>query len=291
MAFDWMKIEKETPDKPEVLRIAEASGIDPDEAFGKCFRVWRWFDSHTTNGRVSGVTTEALERRIGVPEGFLAAMQTEGWLEALEDDITLPKFERHNGETAKQRALDAERKRQRRADSGPECPANVLNEAGQNSDKIRTRQTEESESERQKIRLPDCQTDVFKKLARERWTVEDLSDTHKLTELATRIGQSRPDIFSGADVDSERIVGLAENVIAQCQRKKKIRNPIGLFFSMIRERKWVEITGEQGDRAQARLNRCRPPPVPTPAANTLAEKYKPPSRTEAHDAEPAPAKS
>lgn len=46
MAGDWIKVEKATSRKPEVLRIAAALGVHPDHAFGLCFRFWCWCDDH-----------------------------------------------------------------------------------------------------------------------------------------------------------------------------------------------------------------------------------------------------
>ena len=40
MAGDWIKIEENTPDKPEVHKMASILGIDPDAVVGKLVRVW-----------------------------------------------------------------------------------------------------------------------------------------------------------------------------------------------------------------------------------------------------------
>lgn len=106
--MSWLKIEANTPDKPEVWAIAEALQIDPDAVFGKLFRVWRWFDEHTENGNASSVTYALVDRTAGVT-GFAKAMVSVGWLESLEGGIGLPNFDRHNGNTAKTRANTARR--------------------------------------------------------------------------------------------------------------------------------------------------------------------------------------
>lgn len=108
MAGDWLKFEKDTLDKPEVFAIAEALGIDPDAVIGKLMRVWSWFDSHTVDGNAARVTSSLLDRVAGVP-GFIAAMAIEGWATVDAAGVSLPHFDRHNGETAKQRALTAKR--------------------------------------------------------------------------------------------------------------------------------------------------------------------------------------
>ncbi len=109
MAGDWLKIEANTPDKPEVIGIADMLGISPPHAFGCLFMVWRWFDQHTTSGNASFVTKVTVDRLSGVT-GFADAMARVGWLDIAGDGtISLPNFGRHNGETAKQRGLTAKR--------------------------------------------------------------------------------------------------------------------------------------------------------------------------------------
>ena len=109
MAGDWLKIEANTPDKPEVIGIADMLSIHPAHAFGCLFMVWRWFDQHTTEGNASFVTKVTVDRLAGVT-GFADAMVNVGWLSVLGDgSIALPNFGRHNGETAKQRGLTAKR--------------------------------------------------------------------------------------------------------------------------------------------------------------------------------------
>jgi hypothetical protein len=108
MAGDWMKVEKVTPDKPEIEAIAGILDIDPDAVFGKCFRIWKWFDDHTTDGNAPSVTKNAIDRRAGVA-GFADAMEKAGWLVTNGEGVSLPRFERHNGETAKARALTSKR--------------------------------------------------------------------------------------------------------------------------------------------------------------------------------------
>jgi hypothetical protein len=44
MAGDWIKLQKDTPDKPEVLAIATRMNLDPDAVVGKLVRIWSWFD-------------------------------------------------------------------------------------------------------------------------------------------------------------------------------------------------------------------------------------------------------
>lgn len=110
-------MECSTPDKPEVLAITSAMGWDdPDITVGKLFRLWCWFDQQTTDGNAARVTSALLDRVVGVT-GFVQAVADVGWLTINEDGISLNNFDRHNGETAKQRALTAKRVAEHKANA------------------------------------------------------------------------------------------------------------------------------------------------------------------------------
>lgn len=114
MADFWIKIEKGTPDKPEILELSDILGMeDPDTVTGKMIRVWSWFDSNSENGHAPSVTKVLLDRVTGVP-GFTDALVIVGWLNKTDDGFLIPNFDRHMGKGAKKRASDAERKRKSR---------------------------------------------------------------------------------------------------------------------------------------------------------------------------------
>ena len=108
MAGDWIKIEHWTPDKPEVFRMAELLDMDPDAVTGKLIRIWIWADQQTITGDARSVTRASLDR-LTQRHGFADAMLKCGWLEETEGGFHFVNFDRHNGETAKTRALNAKR--------------------------------------------------------------------------------------------------------------------------------------------------------------------------------------
>jgi hypothetical protein len=108
MAGDWMKIELELPDKPEVHAMAGMLNIDSDAVVGKLIRVWQWFDKHTTDGNAYGVTYSLLDRITNVT-GFSESMVLVGWLEQKDKILHMPKFDRHTSASAKTRASTAKR--------------------------------------------------------------------------------------------------------------------------------------------------------------------------------------
>jgi hypothetical protein len=104
----WIKLETHTFDKVEVFSMAQELGIDPDSVVGKCCRVWAWFDANTTDGVTKSVTTALLDRYCGVT-GFSKAMVNVGWMVLEDENLYLPNYDRHNSQTAKDRALGAKR--------------------------------------------------------------------------------------------------------------------------------------------------------------------------------------
>jgi len=118
MAGDWLKFEKATMDKPEVFEMAGILGIDPDAVVGKLLRVWSWFDEQSRDGHASVTVRTLLERRAGVPD-FVSAMLTVGWLTESNGRLILPNYDRHNGASAKSRALATLRKQKSRISHAP----------------------------------------------------------------------------------------------------------------------------------------------------------------------------
>lgn len=110
MAGDWIKVENTTPDKPEVHVMAEELGIDPDAVLGKLIRLWIWADEQTYNGNAGTVTLSLLDRVAGITE-FGQSMLRAGWIQRSDHGLVFPNFDRHNGQSAKTRALTARRVR------------------------------------------------------------------------------------------------------------------------------------------------------------------------------------
>jgi len=153
----WLKMRHDLVDAPEIRRLAQACGVTRDDVYGKLFRLWSWFDRHSRNGSVADETGELVDEIVGL-SGFASALVSVGWLSEDQGGIVIPNWDRHNSETAKQRALDAARKaaaRDQEAVSGNEpdtpsqpCPA-----------KTRTREDERREE------LPPLPRDGFDKAA------------------------------------------------------------------------------------------------------------------------------
>lgn len=100
----WIKMRHDLLDAPEIRPIARATGTDRDQVLGKLFRLWSWFDRHGTNGQIDGGDLDAVDEMVGLP-GFAAALVSVGWLAEADGGIEIPHWDRHNSESAKERAL------------------------------------------------------------------------------------------------------------------------------------------------------------------------------------------
>lgn len=128
MAGDWIKLQKDTPDKPEVLAIAARMNLDPDAVVGKLVRIWSWFDTHTIDGNANSVTFSLLDRLAGVT-GFAEQMTFVGWLDQKGHLLSIPNFGYHNGETAKKRALGKNRQDKYRNNEESDANSNANSDA------------------------------------------------------------------------------------------------------------------------------------------------------------------
>ena len=103
----WIKLRHEIHDDLAVVGIACELNITEDEVVGRLARVWTWFDQQTEDGQAP-MTTAFIDRIARLP-GFAEAMIRQSWLTCDNGIVYLPNFDRHNGSTAKARALGADR--------------------------------------------------------------------------------------------------------------------------------------------------------------------------------------
>lgn len=113
MAGDWIKMRADLLTHPKVVRIVSALKADKLRVIGGLHAVWCLFDAHSIDGTLDGYTSDALDDHIGWP-GFCAAMVKVGWLEDHGESLATPRFDEHNGQSAKRRATETQRKRMAR---------------------------------------------------------------------------------------------------------------------------------------------------------------------------------
>ena len=138
MAGDWIKMRIDLRSNPKVVRMASALKADRLRTVGGLYSAWCLFDVHSVDGFMEGYTLELLDEEIGIP-GFAEAMKSVGWLAETAQGIEMPRFDTHNGQSAKRRAQDADRKREERK---------ILNPSADEADKKRTREEKRREEKR-----------------------------------------------------------------------------------------------------------------------------------------------
>ena len=110
MAQDWIKMRVDLFTHPKVVRISSALKADSLRTVGGLMSVWCLFDAHSVDGRIEGYTPETLDDMLRWP-GFAEQMIAVAWLEQDGEALVLPRFDCHNGTSAKRRAQDADRKK------------------------------------------------------------------------------------------------------------------------------------------------------------------------------------
>lgn len=203
MAGEWIKFQTSTLKKPEILRIARMLGINRNEALGLMVEFWVWLDDASVDGTVDGLEASDVDAMMSCP-GLSAALQDVGWLsiDAENHRISVPNFGRHNGESAKKRALKNERQARWR-DKTVDAPA---------STKASTRE------EKRRVTTSSLRSDVVGSTKRPA-VLESPTDEHRLAAKAR-----------GVDCDAEwqRYVDwLAANGKVHRDRAAGFRNWLG----------------------------------------------------------------
>jgi hypothetical protein len=113
MAGDWIKMRVDLDKDPAVISISADLNVTECTVVGMLHRLWAWADAQSRNGHVAGVTKKWIDRYV-CHDGVADALEKVGWLREENGGITFPNFDRHNGQSAKKRALEARRQREHR---------------------------------------------------------------------------------------------------------------------------------------------------------------------------------
>lgn len=111
----WLKVETHTPDKPEIRQIARACRVSAGDAFAAWFRLWSWLDSVTADGHLDFLLPADCDEMARLP-GIGSALREVGWIEFDKGGGAIVlNWDRHNGSSAKARALTGNRVRRHRS--------------------------------------------------------------------------------------------------------------------------------------------------------------------------------
>ena len=122
MAGDWIKMRGNLDTDPAVMKMAHTLNKPKLLIVGTLWKVWSWADQHSVSGYDMDVTTCDLDELADCP-GFAKAMRDAGWLEGRDGALTFPHFDRHNGQTAKNRSLSKDRMAKMRYDGSVTSPS------------------------------------------------------------------------------------------------------------------------------------------------------------------------
>jgi hypothetical protein len=139
MAGDWIKMRTNLDRDPAVVRISSGLETDRFAVVGRLHTIWAWANEHLVDGQDVPIDSAFLDALVECP-GFAEQMRRVGWLSGRDGSLDFPGFERHNGASAKARAMDAERKK------------SVRKMSGSQPDETRTREEKRREEPRQYAR-------------------------------------------------------------------------------------------------------------------------------------------
>ena len=142
MAGDWIKMRIDLQTHPKVFRMVSALQADRLRIIGGLHVAWSIFDTHSSDGVLVGYTVDAMDAVVGWP-GFTQAMIDVEWASVNDGgSLVMPRFDEHNGASAKRRANDSERKRNERKSP-------VRNLSASDADSLRTREEKRREEKKE----------------------------------------------------------------------------------------------------------------------------------------------
>ena len=110
MAGEWFPVDVNLADKPEVLELCELTGLDVEVVVFRLFRLWGWFQMHSSDGDAR-VTLKRFTTVAGGDAKFWQAVTRVGWLEETEHGIRIPKWSDRFSNSAKSKKRAALRQK------------------------------------------------------------------------------------------------------------------------------------------------------------------------------------
>lgn len=126
---------------PRVLRMASALNADRLRVIGGLHAAWSLADEQTEDGCLDAYTFQTIDEMIGWT-GFCAALEAVGWITQDAQGVVFPRFDQHNGASAKRRAQESDRKRVVRASAKVSADPSATD-----ADKKRTREEKRREEQ------------------------------------------------------------------------------------------------------------------------------------------------
>lgn len=140
MAGDWIKWSKGLTRKMEILQISARLHVSPTQAAGTLMQLMEWLDENVSlfdddgNAHVTlgPLQSSSLDSMLGLT-GFMEALAEVGWVKLQNDVLIFVHAGRHNGQTAKSRAVTNRRVARHRESINADGVTPVTREALQNA--------------------------------------------------------------------------------------------------------------------------------------------------------------
>lgn len=246
----WIKWVKGLSNRREVIVLARKLNISRREAACACMEMWEWADQETIDGHIRGATRDDIDLMLGLP-GFSSALESDevGWVRFTERGVTFPRWERHNGETAKKRALE-QRKKKRQRDLDQEKVSR------KKPDKFPDSVPPKRESERENSdssKNPSTEFSAAKPAARARGSgvyvdisPEVLRDYKLLRRWFDHESKRRDGWVKGSEADWVNVQAAAAKALSA----EDVADPVGLFKWLVKGRHWNHLTDSNDDLAR-----------------------------------------
>jgi hypothetical protein len=148
MAGDWIKMRGNLWDDPRVARLVDMTDSSEAAVVGGLYWLWATADQHTQDGLMPGLSLRQIDRKTGV-QGLGKALCDIGWLSETDSGVRVENFEEHNGQSAKRRCVDAQRKATVRTVSASDADKTQTS-SGQETPNLGAREREEKRREEDK---------------------------------------------------------------------------------------------------------------------------------------------
>ena len=126
--MSWIKVEYALLSKPEVMAMAARFDVSEFEIVGHLVAFWCWVDANMSLECPEVIGTKRGLDRVCGREGMVEALIEVGWLIMNGQKFSVPNLDRHLSKGAKQRTLEARKKKEQRErpenvpQMSPECP-------------------------------------------------------------------------------------------------------------------------------------------------------------------------
>lgn len=133
MASDWIKMRSDLSTVEEVVYLSSLLKCDVYAVVGRLHALWAWADRNSLDGSNLRVTFAWIDQYVS-QKNFAENLKKVGWLKGKDGAISLPNFDKHNGETAKKRAetnlrVARHRETEKKRDGNKNVTQNTLQKA------------------------------------------------------------------------------------------------------------------------------------------------------------------